>query len=108
MIRNFLIAVLVSLTACTSPGAGDCPVDLDIIAPVMTELHLAESLSTEVPIQVRDSVEQVYFDRVLEDHQLSRKSFDSLMWIVRQEPAWVDSLYTRVGEALARMEAQVD
>jgi len=106
MIRPFLITLVLLLSACTSPGAGDCPVSMDLIAPVMTDLHLIESIAIEIPIQVRDSMEQVYHDKVLQDHQLNRESFDSLIWIVRQEPAWIDSLYTRVGEALARIEAK--
>jgi len=29
------------------------------------------------------------------------------MWIIRSEPVWVDSLYTRIGETLARLEAEL-
>ncbi|TXF91289.1 DUF4296 domain-containing protein [Neolewinella aurantiaca] len=107
MIRPTLLFVLtLILTACTSPDVGDCPVDLDVITPVMTDLHLAEALSTEIPVLVRDSMQEVYYNKVLEDHGFSRTSFDSLMWIVRKEPAWVDSLYTRIGVSLARMETE--
>lgn len=108
MTRLTLLCFLLSLTACTNPKAGDCPVDLDRMAPLMTELHLAEALATEVPALVKDSMQKVYFNKVLEDYQLSRESFDSLMWIVRQEPVWVDSLYARVGVALARMETEIE
>jgi hypothetical protein len=52
-------------------------------------------------------MQQVYFSKVLEDYQFSREGFDSLIWIVRQEPVWVDSLYTRIGVVLARMETEV-
>jgi hypothetical protein len=107
MIRILYILIIASLTACTSPGAGDCPVDIDVLAPVMTDLHLAKALSPEVPIQFRDSMEEVYYDKIFEDHQIDRTSFDSMMWVVRQEPAWIDSLYTRVGESLARIEAEI-
>lgn len=107
MIRPTLLALILSLSACTSPSVGECPVDLDIIVPLMTELHLAESLAYQAPNQVKDSMQKVYFNKVLQDHQLNRESFDSLMWIVRQEPVWVDSLYTRIGVELARMETAI-
>lgn len=108
MTRPTLLILFLSFAACTSPGAGDCPVDLDMMAPLMTDLHLAEALSTEVPIQVRDSMQEVYFNKVLEEYQISRESFDSLMWVIRQEPVWVDSLYARVGVALTKMETEMN
>lgn len=106
MIRPTLLGLLLSLSCCTSPGTADCPVDLDMMGPVMIDLHLAEALSIEIPFLVRDSILEVYFDKVLQDHQLDRTEFDSLMRIIRSEPVWVDSLYTRVGEDLARIETE--
>lgn len=107
MTRTFLLILILPLAACTSPGPGECPVDLEVIAPLMTDLHLAEGLTTEIPVLVKDSIQEIYFEKVLEDYQLSRAEFDSLMWIIRSEPAWVDSLYTRIGETLARLEAEL-
>ena len=107
MIRSLFPAFLLALTTCASPNAGDCPVDLDLMVPVMTELHLAEALAKETPGPLQDSMQQVYFDNVLDDHALSREHFDSMMWIIRQEPIWVDSLYTRVNTALAKLETEL-
>jgi hypothetical protein len=102
----FALTLLLLMAGCASPDAGSPPVDLDRIAKVMADLQIADALGTEVPVLIRDSVKQVYFHRVLEDHQLNLDAFDSLTWIVRQEPAWIDSLYTRVGDLLAKMEAE--
>ena len=73
----------------------------------MTEIHLAEALAFQAPAQVKDSMQELYFNKVLEDYQLSRESFDSMIWIVRQEPVWVDSLYSRIGVTLAKMETEI-
>ena len=91
MTRTFLLILMLPLAACTSPGPGECPV----------------GLTTEIPVLVKDSIQEIYFEKVLEDYQLSRAEFDSLMWIIRSEPVWVDSLYTRIGETLARLEAEL-
>ncbi|NJC25378.1 DUF4296 domain-containing protein [Neolewinella antarctica] len=91
----------VLLCTCASASVGDPPVDLNALAPILTDLQLAESLTNEVPVVLRDSMREVYYDNVLSDHQTTRAEFDSLMWIVRQEPVWVDSLYTQVGEMLS-------
>ncbi len=106
MIRPFLLASTLFFATCASPGPGDCPVDMEILVPLMTELHLAEGLAKKAPSQFQDSMQEVYFVKVLEDHQLEKEDFDSLIWIVRQEPVWLDTLYTRIGVALARLEAE--
>ena len=56
----------------------------------------------EIPILVRDSMREVLYTNVLAEHDLDGGAFDSIMWQVRREPLWIDSLYTRVGDLLAR------
>lgn len=72
------------------------------MARVIADLSLAEGLVAEVPVIVRDSMQAVYFDSVLAEHDLTRPAFDSLLWIVRREPAWIDSVYTEAGNIVAR------
>jgi predicted metal-dependent HD superfamily phosphohydrolase len=108
MTRRTLLPLfaLYLLTSCASPDAGKCPVDLDELAPLIADLQLADALTTEVPVNVRDSMREVYFDNVLAQYGSDRRSFDSLTWIVRTEPAWVDELYTKVGVLLAKEEVE--
>lgn len=106
MKRFFALTLLFLMTGCASPDAGPPPVDLEILAPIIAELQLADALSTEVPVLVRDSIKKEYYSRVLGDHQMNQATFDSLTWIIRQEPTWIDSLYTRVGDLLAKLEAE--
>jgi hypothetical protein len=75
---------------------------------MMADLHVADALATEVPVLIRDSIKQTYFNQVLKDYSMSEATFDSLTWIVRQEPEWVDSLYTKIGVLLAKLEADRD
>jgi hypothetical protein len=108
MTRFFALSLLLLLTQCASPNAGPSPIDLDDLAPMMADLHVADALATEVPVLIRDSIKQVYFDQVLKDYSMNEATFDSLTWIVRQEPEWVDSLYTKIGVLLAKMEVDRD
>lgn len=101
----FFISALFLLTTCASPDAGECPVDLVELAPLVADLQLAEALATEIPVPVRDSMREVYFDNILAEYGTDRRAFDSLTWIVRSEPAWVNELYTKVGVVLAKEEA---
>jgi hypothetical protein len=96
------LAVLALLCCgCAESGPGPPPVDAPFLAQVVADLHLAQSLINEVPIAVRDSMQAAYYDSTLAEHGLTRAEFDSLMWIVRREPAWVDSVYTRAGAIVA-------
>ena len=72
------------------------------MARIIADLNLSEGLVAEVPVIVRDSMQAVYFDKVLGEHDLTREQFDSIMWVIRREPAWIDSVYTRAGEIVAR------
>lgn len=94
------------LTACASPGPPPAPPETETLAPIVAELQLAEAMATEVPVLIRDSMRQVFFDQTLADHGLDREKFDSLLWIVRAEPVWIDSLYSRVGVLLTRMDVE--
>ena len=105
--RQFSLLIVVGiLSACADPGPPPPPPEAEELVAVVTDVHIAEALANEVPVLLRDSMREVFFDRTLADHGLNREQFDSLLWIVRAEPVWLDSLYTRVGERLARMDVR--
>lgn len=101
-----LILPVLLTAGCASPGPPPPPPEATALAPVVADLQLAEAMATEVPVLLRDSMRNVLFDRTLADHDLDRKRFDSLLWIVRAEPAWIATLYSRVGDILSRTEAE--
>ena len=94
------------LQACAQPGAGPPPLNIGEIAPLVADLQLAEAIAAEIPVLLRDSMREVYFDRTLAENGTTRAELDSLLWIIRQEPAWIDSLYTQVGEELSRRQVR--
>ncbi len=104
---RILCFVFLLFQACSDSVPGEPPVDLDALAPLVADMQLAEGLATEVPIIVRDSMREVYFERTLSAYGSNRAEFDSLLWLVRQEPRWVDSLYSRVGVIITRQQAEM-
>ena len=98
----FFFAVLALLGSCARSGPGPPPVDLDQLAPVVTDVQLAEVLSNELPTVVRDSLAVVFYVNALADHGYDSVRFKEEMWEVRREPEWVDSLLLRVEEEIAR------
>jgi hypothetical protein len=103
----FLLPLL-ALNTCADAKAGDPPVDLEELAPLMADLQLAEALTGEIPILVRDSMREVYYDNILEEYGKDRATFDSLLWLVRQEPVWIDSLYSKIGVILTRRQTELE
>ena len=99
-----LLPLLIALltVGCADINPGPPPVEAERLARVVADLTIAQSLVAQVPILVRDSMQTVYYENVLADHGLTRPEFDSLMWIVRSEPAWIDSIYTHAGSLVSR------
>ncbi|THH35570.1 hypothetical protein [Neolewinella litorea] len=100
--RLATVSMTLLLLGCAEMNPGPPPVDTARFGRVIGDLQLAEALVAEVPVLVRDSMQAVYYDSVLADHGFTRREFDSIMWIIRQEPAWIDSVYTRAGEIVSR------
>ena len=96
-----LLFFLGLVVGCASLDPGPPPVETEPLARLIADLHLAQSLVSEIPIVIRDSMQGVYYEAVLAEHGYTRQSFDSVMWLVRQEPVWVDTVYTRAGEMVA-------
>ena len=97
---------LMAMAACSPLETGPSPVDATYLAPIVTDLQLAEAIVGDIPTVIRDSMRKVYYDRVLEQHQISQEVFDSLMWVVRKEPKWIAELYQLVNDQLAKVEAE--
>ncbi len=103
--RTILFTLLICLAfSCKTDKVGPLPFDASALIPLLVDLHLAESLVIEVPIQIRDSVQAVYIEKVLQEHQTSQARLDSLMWIIRSEPTWVLEVFTAVSDSLAIRE----
>lgn len=82
------------------------PVDVERLSELVADLHLMEGMSVEIPITLRDSMKAIYTERVLADHDFTAAEFDSLMWIVRSEPIWMESFFEAVSDRLAVLEAK--
>ena len=97
-----ILPTLIVLAGCADVDPGPPPVDTARMARIIAELNISEGLVAEVPVIVRDSMQAVHLEEVLGEHDMTREAFDSILWIIRREPAWIDSVYTRAGEIVAR------
>ena len=101
-----LLFSLLFLAGCAEREFAPPPVDLDAFAPILADAMVAQSLTAEVPTVLRDSMRGVYLQRSLEVYGMDTTAFDSLMYLLRREPHWVDSAFSRAGVVLARRAAR--
>lgn len=101
-----LLLLPLLLVGCTPDSIGPAPVDVERLALTLVDLQLAEALKSEIPAVLRDSMQTVYEDNVLADHEFTRASFDSTMWIIRKEPEWINEVFSRVNDEIARLGAE--
>lgn len=94
------------LWSCASATPGPPPVDMEELAPLVAEMQLAEALTNEIPVLVRDSMREVLFENILADHNTNLAAFDSVMWEIRHEPIWMEELYVKVGDILAKKSTE--
>ncbi|MEM7572482.1 MAG: DUF4296 domain-containing protein [Bacteroidota bacterium] len=100
------LAALWLLVACAEPNAGPTPAEVQKLAPILAELHLLEALINELPLSLRDSMRVEWYQNVLSDQQMTLAELDSLSWLMRSEPEWLESTYREVQEELARRSAE--
>lgn len=106
MLRVLICSFFLSLLACTPASVGEPPFDTEPLSKLIVDLHIMEGLSIEIPVTLRDSMKEVYFNHILEDHGFTEEKFDSLMWIVRSEPIWLENFYRTVSDKVAVLDAE--
>ena len=100
------LACLGLVVACAEPDAGPTPAEVQNLAPVLAELHLLEGLINELPISLRDSMRAEWYVQVLDKYQMTLGELDSLTWMMRSEPEWLEATYLDVQEELAKRAAE--
>ena len=100
------LACLGLVVACAEPDAGPAPAEVQNLAPVLAELHLLEGLINELPMGLRDSMRTDWYVQVLDKYQMTLAELDSLTWMMRSEPEWLEATYLDVQEELAKRAAE--
>jgi|APTNR8051073442_1049403.scaffolds.fasta_scaffold00457_15 hypothetical protein len=104
-IKIALIAGTILLTGCKAPEA-PLPLPGEKIAEVLADLHLAENAAHEAPAETKDSLKQLYYQRIFRDQGIDEKVFEECIRLLNQNPAQLTGIYTRVHEILVTREAE--
>lgn len=76
------------------------------LVDLLTELHMAEAAVQHLPATgtIKDSMANLYYNQILEKHQLSREEFEEIMVKIRTEPGTLIKLYDQVIDSLSELE----
>jgi hypothetical protein len=94
-----------SLWGCKAPEA-ELLIPEEKLAEVLADLHLAENAAYEAPAETKDSLKQLYYERIFRDQGLDRSLFEASIRQLNQNPAQLTGVYTRVHEILVIREAE--
>ena len=98
---------LVSAFGC-SQKSKRLPVPESELPALLADLHLAEAIIQNSTAATRDSIADLYYQQIFQLHNLDEADFDSTMAILREDPARLEPVYTKVLEILAEKDALLD
>ena len=93
-----MILITLLFSACYQPLPVEEPVlSEEKIKAVLKDIHLAESLLTEIQNrEVKDSMARIYYHQIFDLHQISPEDFDQTLGAFYTNPADLDTLYTNI------------
>jgi len=101
----FLIAALI-LFSC---GKKTPPIGEEKLVEILVDVHIAEGLTnSHHALALRDSLETLYFQQILEKHKINKQSFEEAMAYLHSDPQLLESVYKRVLVEIGEMSLKID
>lgn len=100
-----IIAILL-IFGCSSKSDPAQRLSNNELVNLLTELHVAEAAVQHLPTtgNIKDSMANIYYNQILEKHQLSREEYEQIMVGIRTEPGMLIKLYDQVIDSLSQLE----
>lgn len=99
----FIIFTLVITSSCNG-NKEKLPIERDKLVDVLVDVHIAEAVLQEYTLQAKDSIGKAYYQKIYELHKVDEKAFNKSMYLIRQNPAAMESLYKDVLAEIERRE----
>jgi hypothetical protein len=110
---KLLIVLLfaISLISCTDAlqRAPENLLPQEKMADVLTELYVAEGMSSSAPLNQKLSTipRNTFYNSIYKKHGISREQFDASLKYYTEDMIEIDQLYQLVNERLLRMEKEL-
>lgn len=105
-LKSLASLLLVWLAVACKPPPPELPLEEATLVRLLSDLHLAESIVQEADFQARDSLTEIYYDRVALHYELERSELDSLLQLIRNQPVLMEKLYRQVYEGISARDAE--
>lgn len=102
---SFLIC-FVLLHSCAEQKT-TVPVPEDKLIQVLADIHLAEAAMQGLHGPTKDSIAEEYYSQIEKIHEVDRALIDTTIILMRKDPKFIASVYSKVLEELSKREAEL-
>jgi ribosomal protein L20A (L18A) len=83
------------------------PLGEDKLIQALTDAHVMESALQQLSGTYKDSMRQVYFEQLLEVHEIREEDFRRSVDALARNPVKMERIYRKVGEEINQKEANL-
>lgn len=100
MKKKFVLLLMLFLFFNSCQEKKALPIKEDKLVDIIRDIHIAEAAMQNLIGITKDSMGEIYYQKTLDLHGVSRPDFDTSMAILRREPDRLGLIYDKVIEEL--------
>lgn len=103
----FLFTLCVMIVMSCHSKAKEMPIDENKLINILVDVHVAEAAMQEYASPKKDSIGKVYYQEIFSLHHVTEEAFIKSMYLLRQDPEEMETVYKAVVAELERREKEV-
>jgi hypothetical protein len=80
------------------------PIPEEQLIPVLIDVHAGETAASHLAGDEKDSVMAVYYQQIMEIHEVEREEFDTCVAIIKNNPELAKKIYEKINEELKKKQ----
>lgn len=103
----FQSLLLFFLVGACRPKSPELPIPRDQLVPVLVDVQLAEAILQNFYGQEKDSLAQLYYQKICSLHGVEKSKLDSTLVLLQQDPQRMQDVFSEVLDSLTVREAAI-
>jgi len=83
-------------------------IEEETMVKILMDMHVAEAATLQGDISQRDSLRKIYYDQIFEIHEISKKTYEEDMEVLKRDAKKLASIYDKVIEQLKQRKAEIN
>jgi len=79
----------------------------EMMIKILVDMHIAEAAALQGDVSQRDSLRTIYYDQIFEIHEISKKTYEEDMELLKRDAKRLTNTYDKVIEQLKERKAQL-